>query len=413
MTAPQFSVVMATYGRGRHILPSIRSVLGQTLADFELLVVGDACADETEAVVRDVGDARVRWLNLAARVGSQSGPNNAGIAAARAGLIAYLGHDDIWEPDHLQRLAELYQSADPPDLAVSGAIFHLPNGIPGSSVTGIFPDGVDVSPYFFPPSSFSHTRAAAAKMGPWRMPLEIRAPVDEDLLLRAVAAGLQFRSTGVVTVHKFAAGHRYLSYLRQESHEQVAMLDSFRLPDHARRIQALVEDARRLGSFMTAGDRNFDRYEPGELARANASRKGLRDVALRPLGGGLTLRHRHESSALDWRDDTVLGFRLNWLNPRPWLLVSVTGGRAELRFAAACREAAALGPIALECNGEPVVARPGRRWFGLVAWFAGYHVEIELRPDRPTVIELQLSEAQRPIPKRRRLAVGPLRLSPL
>jgi hypothetical protein len=163
-----------------------------------------------------------------------------------------------------------------------------------------------------------------------------------------------------VTVHKFAAGHRYLSYLRQDSHEQVAMLDSFRLPDHGGRIQALVDDARRLGSFMTAGDRNFDRYEPGELARANASRKGLREFALLPLGEGLALRHRQESAALDWRDETVLGFRLNRLNPRPRLLVPVTGGRAQLRFAAACREAAALGPIALECNGEPVVALPGR-----------------------------------------------------
>ena len=52
MTAPLISVVMATWGRGRHILPSIRSALGQSFRDFELLVVGDACTDETEAVVR-------------------------------------------------------------------------------------------------------------------------------------------------------------------------------------------------------------------------------------------------------------------------------------------------------------------------------------------------------------------------
>jgi hypothetical protein len=58
-------------------------------------------------------------------------------------------------------------------------------------------------------------------------------------------------------------------------------------------------------------------------------------------------------------------------------------------------------------------ATGARRWFGLIAWFAGYQVEIELRPDQPTLIELQLTEAQRPIPRRRRLAVGPLRLSPI
>jgi len=91
----------------------------------------------------------------------------------------------------------------------------------------------------------------------------------------------------------------------------------------------------------------------------------------------------------------------------------VTGSLARLRFTAACREAAALGPIALECNGALVVAQPGRRWFGLIAWFARYDVEIALRPDGPTILELHLTDAQRSIRKKRRLAVGPLRLRPI
>lgn len=413
MTGPQVSVVMATFGRGRHILPSIRSVLSQTLKDFELLVVGDACTDETETVVRAVLDPRVRWLNLDKRVGSQSGPNNAGLAAARAEVIAYLGHDDIWEPDHLARLAALFRSDDPPDIAVSGAIFHLPNGVPGSHVTGIFPDAADVRPYFFPPSSFAHTRDAIGRIGPWHMPLEIRAPVDEDLLLRAVAAGLRFRSTGVVTVHKFAAGHRYLSYLLQDAREQEEMLASFAQPGHAARISGIVREAQASGHFMVASDRVFDRYGKGELARANAARKGLRFAGLVPLGTGTVVRHRSEAQILDWKERPKLGFRRNGANPRPRLLVPVTGGRARLRFTAACRDPAALGPIALECNGTSLVARPGRRWFGLIAWFSRYEVEIGLRADGPTVLELILSEAQRPIRKKRRLAIGPLRLRPI
>lgn len=411
MTA--FTVVMATYGRGRHILPSIRSVLGQSFADFELLVVGDACTDETEAVVAGVGDARLRWLNLQARVGSQSGPNNAGIAAARGRWIAYLGHDDIWEPDHLARLAGLFGQDDPPDLAVSGAIFHLPDGVAGAQVTGLFADGADVRRYFFPPSSFAHSREVVERLGPWRMPMEIRAPVDEDLLLRAVAAGLRFLSTGAVTVHKFAAGHRYLSYVRQESLEQEAMLAALGAPGHAARVAALVEDAKRLGSFMPESDRDFSRYAPGELARANAERKGLRLRALLPLGRGLTLRHVREEAALDWRATPVLGFRLHHRNPRPRVLVPVTGTRARLRFMLGCREAAALGPLTLICNGETVDARPGRRWFGLVGWFARYEIEVGLLPDQPTVLELALSDAQRPIRGKRRLAIGPLHLRPV
>ncbi len=412
MTAPRFTVVMATYGRGRHILPSVRSVLGQSLAEFELLVVGDACTDETAAVVGAVGDPRVRWLNLPARCGSQSGPNNAGIAAARAGLIAYLGHDDIWEPDHLARHAAIF-AGESADFVVSGAIFHLPNGLPGSSVTGLFASDEDLSPYFFPPSSFSHRRAALERIGGWRMPMEIRAPVDEDLLLRAVDAGLDFRSTGAVGVHKFAAGHRYLSYVRQESDEQESMLADLALPGHAGRVAALVAEARALGSFMVKSDRTFDAFAPGELARRNAARKGLRLAASRPLGSGVTLRHAREDSVFDWKTHPVLGFRRHKANPHPRLLLPVLGGRARLSFAVACKDRAALGPIELMCNGESLVARAGWVWPGLVAWFARYQVDIMLLPDRPSLVEFRLSEMQRPIPRKRRLAVGPLRISPI
>lgn len=413
MTGPLVSVVMATYGRGRHILPSIRSVLGQRLTGWELLVVGDGCTDETGAVVGAVDDPRVRWLNLADRVGSQSGPNNAGVAAAHGALIAYLGHDDIWEPDHLERLVALFQRDPGLDFGVSGGIFHLPNGMPGSHVTGLFAEGEDIGSYFFPPSSFAHRKTALDRVGLWRLPMECCAPVDEDLLLRAEAAGLTFRSTGAVTLHKFAAGHRYLSYLQPDSHEQEAMLADLALPGHAERIAAVVEAARQSGSYMTKHDRDFSRFKPGELYRQSIERRGAREVSTVPLGQGIVIRQPVEAGSLDWKAGLRLGFRRNRLNPRPRLLVPVTGGRARLRFTAACRVASALGPLALECNGEPLVARPGRRWFGLIAWFTRYEVEIALRPEGPTVLELCLSEVQRPIRRRRRLAVGSLHLQPI
>jgi glycosyltransferase involved in cell wall biosynthesis len=413
LAPPVFSVVMATYGRGRHILPSVLSILRQDMPDFELLVVGDACTDETGAVVQGLGDPRVRWINLDQRCASQSGPNNAGIAAATADLVAYLGHDDIWEPDHLSRLLGLYRSENPPDFAVSGGIFHLPNGIPGSSVTGIFPDGADVRRHFFPPSSFAHSVAALRKTGPWRMPMEIRAPVDEDLLLRALAAGLRFRSTGAVTLHKFAAGQRYLSYVRQESEEQALMLAELGTPTHRARVAQIIDDAKRLGTYMVGADRDFDRFAPGELAQRNATRKGLRPGAARPLENGATLRHPREESALDWHRVPVLGFRRSKRNPRPKLLLPVTGGRAELRFVMACRRRTGLGPLPLRVNGVPALARPGRRWFGIVGWVATYRAEIDLSAQDLTVIEFQFDGPSHPAERGPGIAIGPLRVLPV
>ena len=67
-------------------------------------MVGDACTDDSEEVVRSFADPRVRWENLEENSGSQSGPNNRGLALARGELIAYQGHDDVWHPYHLATL---------------------------------------------------------------------------------------------------------------------------------------------------------------------------------------------------------------------------------------------------------------------------------------------------------------------
>ncbi|MGA9603577.1 MAG: glycosyltransferase, partial [Methyloceanibacter sp.] len=59
--SPYFSVVLSTYARGKHIIPTIESVLRQSYADFELIVVGDGCKDETAEVVGGYASRGVRW----------------------------------------------------------------------------------------------------------------------------------------------------------------------------------------------------------------------------------------------------------------------------------------------------------------------------------------------------------------
>ena len=127
------------------------------LTPFELLIVGDHCTDDTAELVAPFLSERVRWLNLPARTGNQSGPNTAGIAAARGRYVAYCGHDDIWAPGHVSALLGCFARAPEPDFAVSGAIFHMPPGIDRPQVTGLFPPGDTETPrrHFFPPSKVS------------------------------------------------------------------------------------------------------------------------------------------------------------------------------------------------------------------------------------------------------------------
>src|SRR4051812_48682622 len=99
--SPRVSVIIATYNWSSVLPYSIGSVLRQTMQDFEILVVGDGCTDNSEEVVAAMGDPRIRWVNLPANTGHQSGPNNEGLRQARGEFIAYLGHDDLWLPHHL------------------------------------------------------------------------------------------------------------------------------------------------------------------------------------------------------------------------------------------------------------------------------------------------------------------------
>src|SRR3954470_19676461 len=101
---PLVSVLIPTYNWSSVLRHAVRSALAQSYPTLEVIVVGDACTDDSEAVVAAIGDPRVTWENLERNSGSQSAPNNRGLELARGEYVAYLGHDDLWHRDHLAHL---------------------------------------------------------------------------------------------------------------------------------------------------------------------------------------------------------------------------------------------------------------------------------------------------------------------
>jgi glycosyltransferase involved in cell wall biosynthesis len=99
---PDVSVVIPTRDRSRLLALTLRSVLWQREADFEVVVVDDGSGDDTARLVTSVADVRVRLVRQDVQRGVGAARNR-GIAAARGSWIAFLDDDDLWAPDKLAR----------------------------------------------------------------------------------------------------------------------------------------------------------------------------------------------------------------------------------------------------------------------------------------------------------------------
>jgi glycosyltransferase involved in cell wall biosynthesis len=218
---PLVSVIIPTYNWSSVLKFAVRSVLWQTEQNFEILIVGDACTDDSEAVVKSFGDARIRWHNLPVNSGSQSAPNNAGLAMARGEYIAYLGHDDVWHPQHLRTLLAAITRAN---ADVASALVEMigPRGTNFRLVTGFYPAGGYDDTSGLPPTGLMHRREVGRRLGGWKDYREIWRNPDHDFVHRAWKAGFHFVSTGELTAFKFNSAMRKNSYKEKPCHEQAA-----------------------------------------------------------------------------------------------------------------------------------------------------------------------------------------------
>lgn len=141
MEQGMISVILPTYNRENSLLRSVQSVLEQSYADIELLIVDDGSNDGTAEIVGEIKDARVRYLPQYENRGACSA-RNAGIRAAKGEYIAFQDSDDVWHREKLAAQMHFLQKNDA-DAVFCAFIRHdgsqaacLPEGLPdGERVT--------------------------------------------------------------------------------------------------------------------------------------------------------------------------------------------------------------------------------------------------------------------------------------
>jgi glycosyltransferase involved in cell wall biosynthesis len=97
---PLVSTIIPVYNGERYLAEAIESVLGQSAADMEVIVVDDGSSDGSAAVARSFGEA-VRYCHQPH--GGIGAALNHGLALAQGAYIASLDADDLWEKRKLER----------------------------------------------------------------------------------------------------------------------------------------------------------------------------------------------------------------------------------------------------------------------------------------------------------------------
>jgi hypothetical protein len=131
---PAVSVIMPVFNGERHLAEAIDSVLAQTFADFELLIVDDASTDGTRAVIEQYAarEPRIRARFMEVNSGA-IGARNEALRLSQADLIANMDADDVSLPGRFATQVEFLHSHR--DIAAVGSYVRIidDHGVPHST----------------------------------------------------------------------------------------------------------------------------------------------------------------------------------------------------------------------------------------------------------------------------------------
>ena len=122
--SPQVSVVMPVYNGERYLAEAIASILGQTYADFEFIIVDDGSTDGSAEIICEFAerDSRIHFVRLRRNQG-EAWARNTGIADAKGKYVAMMDCDDVCLPDRLRKQMNYLEAH--PEIDVIGITIWL------------------------------------------------------------------------------------------------------------------------------------------------------------------------------------------------------------------------------------------------------------------------------------------------
>jgi glycosyltransferase involved in cell wall biosynthesis len=242
MTSPAFSIIIPTCGRPAMLRRALQSVVNQTFADFECVVVDDAGEPGAAATIQPFDDARITVVRHEQNRGAATAYNT-GIKASRGGLICVLDDDDEYAPTFLEKTRAFFHTASVDIGFVWTGINEVRDTPEGEEVLG-----ERIWPARFPSREEAYIEATTIGNG-FGLTMrrrclddvglyneDFRVCVDTEHLFR-LAAAVDFAAIpeALVTIHHHQNGqltHRDKDQLRLALHERILSENADFLADY-------------------------------------------------------------------------------------------------------------------------------------------------------------------------------------
>lgn len=183
-TGPLVSVVLPTYKRAHLLAQAIRSVLDQTYANLELIVVDDNSPDDTAAVVQSFDDPRIHY--------AKNDPNlklpralNRGFSLARGDYLTWTSDDNLLAPTAIEKMVDVLASGNCDFVYADYWLFSEqdPDGRPLAPQHDRLPDNLQLDKGNHIGACFLYTRRLYESVGEYDP--ELFLVEDYDYFLRA------------------------------------------------------------------------------------------------------------------------------------------------------------------------------------------------------------------------------------
>ncbi|TDQ16944.1 glycosyl transferase family 2 [Algoriphagus boseongensis] len=225
MKSPLVSIIIATYNCSHLLRHAVQSVINSDFQNWELIVVGDCCTDDTEEVVGSFRDDRILYFNLPQNSGQQATPNNFGLSKAQGEYIAFLNQDDLFYPDHLSKCVKEMEDTEADFIIVPGLKIittkkeDFEKGKYRADLCSVHPDGKFSTNIFSVASTWFFKSEIAKRIGAWNVEKDLYVTPSQEWIFRANQKGVRFHFPSRVGVMVILSGERRNSYVNKHSFE--------------------------------------------------------------------------------------------------------------------------------------------------------------------------------------------------